>query len=123
MLVISNKKNPLNFIKMEKWDAINNTFKGYVGYCENGDKYLSWDQRDDIPVFSGTDKVGINIREQHFQVFREIYMTDEGKIIQPIISTKYYILNMKGFFIYNYKSQPPDSRPNLRRIIASLLTF
>lgn len=93
-------KNPYNFVRMEKWIDISNIFNGYVGYCDNGDIYLTWDERDNVPVFSGSDKIGENrnVTMNDFERFRELYTTIKGKSIVSIMYVTYTIIGVKGSF-------------------------
>ena len=81
-----------NFTKMEWWRNRNKDGLGhaYIGYCENGDVYLTFDVRKEgnkyVPVFSSFCKVGSKSghKEEAYHFYREQFGTLEGYQIQTV---------------------------------------
>lgn len=94
------KTNPYEFTSMEKWCSEGNILDGFIGYCENGDIYMTFDTREDIPVFSNACKIGNTVSMKDFGIFKNLHLTTEKKWIEEILTTDYYILGFKKTFLF-----------------------
>lgn len=80
------------FTRMEWWRNRNRDGFGhaFVGFCENGDKYLTFDVRKEgdgyIPVFSPLCKVGTKNghRIEAYIFYREKFYSFKGHQIQAV---------------------------------------
>jgi hypothetical protein len=92
--------NPYGFIRMEKWGSNTSDLKVYVGYCENGDIYLTGDVRE-LPIFSTSNKLGEDtITVEAFEIMKEFYSNEE------LTTCEYEVINLKGKFQFNIERKP-----------------
>lgn len=92
-------QNPYHFVRMEQWFTQDGKFEGFVGYTEDGNKYLTWDVRE-FPVFSGSCKVGSCLQQSDFEQFRRVFQTTEGRWIEPLQSSCYQVLGSKKTYYF-----------------------
>lgn len=99
--------NPYNFTRMEWWTNKNKDGLGYacVGFCENGDVYMTFDVRRRknglyFPVFSPICRIGSKggHRKEAYTQYRELFGKLEGYDILPAEVVPYQILHDKHLY-------------------------
>lgn len=84
-----------NFKYVESW--VSPQRKAYCGVTPEGKKLLTWDIRDGIPLFSGTDEIS----PARYSELREIFTTfdDHSKITESKF-LMFTVLNSRNLYIY-----------------------
>ena len=107
-----NKTNPYDFVYMEKWVSNDKSYTGYVGVCKDGDVFLTWDSKDDVPTFSGGCKIGVTVTNENYDMFRGMYASYEGKHIERLNKCDYQILGFNRVYTFQ---RPTYSVPLVKK--------